>query len=242
MAFFLQRRIQPLQAWVSKLWTYAGSTDPSRVSSQDPKKNVLNKRVRSLTTLTTKIEIPACPAPFFDSTHPLPQVRDLQSKEIFHFLVSPLTICCWCFVLQILCRTTNFWLHALLFLRKDPSMLNPPLLTPEPPRVVRTRMGIPLCRLPSLSLRLKVQRRSGNAWKTWLTWVYLIRKMYHRSKWLPRVPTWYLWVTWLVSVFSPNFLSFDLLLLLNLNNFLLAMTTSQKRLPLWFFLRQLQPL
>jgi hypothetical protein len=28
MAFFLQRRIQPLQARISKLWTYSGSTDP----------------------------------------------------------------------------------------------------------------------------------------------------------------------------------------------------------------------
>jgi hypothetical protein len=29
MAFFLQRRIQPLQARVSKLWSYSGSDDPS---------------------------------------------------------------------------------------------------------------------------------------------------------------------------------------------------------------------
>jgi hypothetical protein len=29
MAFFLQRRIQPLQSRISKLWTYFGSTDPS---------------------------------------------------------------------------------------------------------------------------------------------------------------------------------------------------------------------
>jgi hypothetical protein len=29
MAFFLQRRIQPLQSRVSKLWTYSGLTDPS---------------------------------------------------------------------------------------------------------------------------------------------------------------------------------------------------------------------
>jgi hypothetical protein len=94
MAFFLQRHIQPLQARVSKLWNLAGSTDPSRVSSQDLKKNDLNKRVRSLTTLTAKIEIPVCLTAFFDSTHPLPQVRDLQSEEIFHFLVSPLTMCC----------------------------------------------------------------------------------------------------------------------------------------------------
>jgi hypothetical protein len=36
MLFFLQRCIQPLQARVSKLWTYSGLNEPSRVSSQDP--------------------------------------------------------------------------------------------------------------------------------------------------------------------------------------------------------------
>jgi hypothetical protein len=80
MAFFLQRHIQPLQAQISKLWTYSSSTDPSRVSSWDPEKKDLAKRVRSLTTLTAKIEFLACLVPFFDSTHPLPLVRDLQSE------------------------------------------------------------------------------------------------------------------------------------------------------------------
>jgi hypothetical protein len=74
MAFFLQRRIQPLQACVSKLWSYSGSDDPSRVSKQDLEKKDLNKRVRSLTTLTKEKEIPALTADFFDSTHPLPKV------------------------------------------------------------------------------------------------------------------------------------------------------------------------
>jgi hypothetical protein len=84
MSLFLLRRIQSLQARVSKLWTYSGSNDPSRVSSQDPKKKDLNKRVRSLTSLTAKIEVHACLATFFNSSYPLPQVRDLQSEEIFH--------------------------------------------------------------------------------------------------------------------------------------------------------------
>jgi hypothetical protein len=35
MAFFLQRRIQPLQHRVSKLWSYSGSEDSSRVSKED---------------------------------------------------------------------------------------------------------------------------------------------------------------------------------------------------------------
>jgi hypothetical protein len=77
MVFFLQRCIQPLQARASKLWTYSGLTDPSRVSTQDPEKKDLDKRVRSLTILTAPMEIPACTAAFFDSTHPLPAVHIL---------------------------------------------------------------------------------------------------------------------------------------------------------------------
>jgi hypothetical protein len=74
MVFFLQRCIQPLQSRASKLWSYSSSTDPSRVSAQDPEKKDLNKRVRSLTALTAQMEIPARTATFFDSTHPLPEV------------------------------------------------------------------------------------------------------------------------------------------------------------------------
>jgi hypothetical protein len=77
MAFFLQRRIHPLQARVSKLWSYSGSEDPSRVSKEDLEKKGLDKRVRALTTLTKKNEIPALTANFFDSTHPLPVVCSL---------------------------------------------------------------------------------------------------------------------------------------------------------------------
>jgi hypothetical protein len=45
MAFFLQRRIQPLQSWVSKLWNYSSLTDPSRVSAKDPEKRILTSRL-----------------------------------------------------------------------------------------------------------------------------------------------------------------------------------------------------
>jgi hypothetical protein len=82
IAFFLQRRIQPLQARVSKLWSYSGSDDPSRVSKQDPEKKNLDKRVRSLTTLMKEKEIPALTADFFDSAHPLPKVCALQLGSI----------------------------------------------------------------------------------------------------------------------------------------------------------------
>jgi hypothetical protein len=85
MAFFLQRRIQPLQHRVSKLWSYSGSEDSSRVSEEDIHKKDLNKRVRALTTLTKDDKIPALAADFFDSKHPLPVVCALSS-HLFVFL------------------------------------------------------------------------------------------------------------------------------------------------------------
>jgi hypothetical protein len=45
MVFFLERRIQPLQAYISKMWTYWGATDPYRVSQKDPLTKDLEKRV-----------------------------------------------------------------------------------------------------------------------------------------------------------------------------------------------------
>jgi hypothetical protein len=77
MVFYLQRRIQPLQARVTKLWTYSGSNDPSRVSPKDLEKKDLDKRVRSLTTLTAKLAVPAC-------------VVVIRLKRIYNFLCSML--------------------------------------------------------------------------------------------------------------------------------------------------------
>jgi hypothetical protein len=81
IVFFLQCRIQPLQARVSKLWTYSGPSDPSRVSPKDPEIKDLEKRVRSLTTLTAKMVVPACLAVPFDSTHPLPKVLSFPTQR-----------------------------------------------------------------------------------------------------------------------------------------------------------------
>jgi hypothetical protein len=78
MAFFLQRRIQPLQHHVSKLWSYSGLDNPSRVSKDDIDKKDLDKGVRALTTLTKDNEIPTLTADFFDSTYPLPAVCALS--------------------------------------------------------------------------------------------------------------------------------------------------------------------
>jgi hypothetical protein len=74
MLFFLQRRVQPLQHYVSKLWSYSGLKDSSRVSEEDIDKKDLDKRVRALTTLTKDHDIPALATDFFDSEHPLPSV------------------------------------------------------------------------------------------------------------------------------------------------------------------------
>jgi hypothetical protein len=82
MAFFLQRRIQPLQSRVSKLWSYSGLADPSRVSDQDLEKKGLDKRVQSLTTLTVQHEILVLTAAFFNSAHPLPVVCAISLDSI----------------------------------------------------------------------------------------------------------------------------------------------------------------
>jgi hypothetical protein len=105
MAFFHQRRIQPLQSRVSKLWSYFGSTDPSRVSDQDLEKKGLNKRVRALTTLTAQNEIPALIATFFDSAHPLPAVCALSLESID---------CCSPFSCVVRCFADTFSVNVLL--------------------------------------------------------------------------------------------------------------------------------
>jgi hypothetical protein len=74
MSFFLQRRVQPLQHRISKLRSYSGLEDSSRVFEDDMDKKDLDKRVRALTTLTKDHEIPALAADFFDFEHPLPAV------------------------------------------------------------------------------------------------------------------------------------------------------------------------
>jgi hypothetical protein len=86
MAFFLQRRMQPLQVRISRLWSYTSSDDPSRVSKQDPEKKDVDKLARSLTTLTKEKEIPTLTASFFDSCHPLPKVCGMIIQK-FRFFV-----------------------------------------------------------------------------------------------------------------------------------------------------------
>jgi hypothetical protein len=74
MAFFLQRRVQPLQHRLSKFWTFSGLGDSSRVSENLMEKKDLDRRVRALTTLTKDHEVADLAANHFNSEHPLPAV------------------------------------------------------------------------------------------------------------------------------------------------------------------------
>jgi hypothetical protein len=74
MAFFLQRRVQPLQHRSSKLWSFSGLGDSSQVSDDLFEKKDLDKRVRALTILTKEDKIPDLTASYFDAQRPLPTV------------------------------------------------------------------------------------------------------------------------------------------------------------------------
>jgi hypothetical protein len=74
MAFFLQCRVQPLQHRLSKLWTFFGLGDPSRVFKNLMEKKDLDRHVRALTTLTKDHEVADLAASHFNSEHPLPAV------------------------------------------------------------------------------------------------------------------------------------------------------------------------
>jgi hypothetical protein len=139
------------------------------VSAKDPEKKDLDKRIRFLTILTAKMEILACRATFFDSTHPLPEVCVLQ-PEIFYFSATSLY-----YMLLTFCLLNPLQGHQFLTSRpplpkEGPLTLNLPLLNLKPPRLVIIKMGMKSkvlwCHLLLLNLRLKLQRRSGSAWKT----------------------------------------------------------------------------
>jgi hypothetical protein len=98
MAFFLQRRIQPLQHRFSKLWIFSRLGDPSRVSENLMEKKDLDKRVRALTTLTKDHQIADLAARYFDSEHPLPAVCLLSLFAFFYLII---------------CLSCNSWLVFL---------------------------------------------------------------------------------------------------------------------------------
>jgi hypothetical protein len=74
MAFFVQRRVQPLQHRLSHLWNFSGLGDSSRVSENLMEKQDVDKRVRALTKLTKDHTVADLAADYFDSKHPLPEV------------------------------------------------------------------------------------------------------------------------------------------------------------------------
>jgi hypothetical protein len=74
MAFFIQCRVQPLQHRLTKLWTYSGLEDPTRISEDLIDKKDVDKRVRILTKLTKEHAVADLAADYFDSVHPLPEV------------------------------------------------------------------------------------------------------------------------------------------------------------------------
>jgi hypothetical protein len=90
MAFFVQHRVQPLQHLLSKLWTFSGLGDSSRVCEDLMEKKDVDKRVRALTTLTKDHEIAKLAANHFDCEHPLPAVCSLCTSS-FAFSFS-----CYC--------------------------------------------------------------------------------------------------------------------------------------------------
>jgi hypothetical protein len=85
MSFFLQWRVQPLQYRISKLWSYSGLEDSSRVYEDDMDKKDLDKRVRALTTFMKDHEILALAADFFDFEHLLPTVYTFSCTTVFAF-------------------------------------------------------------------------------------------------------------------------------------------------------------
>jgi hypothetical protein len=75
MMFFVQRRVQPLQYRLSKLWNYSGLVDSSRISGDLMEKQEVDKRVKSLTKLTKDHAVADLAADYFNSVHPLPKVH-----------------------------------------------------------------------------------------------------------------------------------------------------------------------
>jgi hypothetical protein len=67
--------------------------DPSRVSEEDIDKKDIDKRVRSLTTLTKDHDIPELAADFFDSEHPLPSVCVVSLTDFIRLVLLMLLLC-----------------------------------------------------------------------------------------------------------------------------------------------------
>jgi hypothetical protein len=103
MAFFVQRRVQPLQHRLTKLWSYSGLEDPTRVSEDLIEKQDMDKRVRNLTKLTKDHAVADLTADYFDSVHPLPEVRIFVFTCCQILFTSICVFLCLCTLLTCLC-------------------------------------------------------------------------------------------------------------------------------------------
>jgi hypothetical protein len=165
MVFFLQGRINRYRLEFPNYWLILARTILLEGLLETQRKRISIRGLDLWLPSLQKTKFPrAWSLPSTPCT-PCHKYATCNPKKYF-ILFFLLTMYCWRSTLCILCRTTNSWFHALLFPRKDPSMVKSPLLTLKPPRLVRTRMGMeprvlwrevtPLCRLPSSSLKLKV--------------------------------------------------------------------------------------
>jgi hypothetical protein len=124
MAFFIQRRVQPLQYRITNLWTYSGLEDPTRISDDLMLKEDVDKRVRNLTKLTKEHSVADLKADFFDSVHPIPEVLIAASIFCRNFLSFDLHYSLpLCSADLLICRITNSLFRIPLFQRKGPFLL-----------------------------------------------------------------------------------------------------------------------
>jgi hypothetical protein len=103
MAFFVQRRVQPLQHRLTKLWSYSGLEDPTRISEDLIEKKDIDKRVKSLTKLTKDHAVADLTADYFDSVHPLPEVRIFVFTCCRILFALACVFLCLCTLLTYLC-------------------------------------------------------------------------------------------------------------------------------------------
>jgi hypothetical protein len=143
MAFFIQRRVQPLQYRLTKLWTYSGLEDPTRISEDLMSKEDVDKRVRNLTKLTKEHSVADLKADFFDFVHPLPEVYIAASTFCQTFLGFDLHYSLPLYSADLFIhRVINSLFLDLLCRRQGPFLPIWPLLHLKPPRLtkVRTKM------------------------------------------------------------------------------------------------------
>jgi hypothetical protein len=103
MAFFVQRRVQPLQHRLTKLRSYSGLEDPTRISEDLIEKQDVDKRVRNLTKLTKDHAVADLTADYFDSVHPLHEVRIFVFTCCRILFTSICVFLCLCTLLTCLC-------------------------------------------------------------------------------------------------------------------------------------------